>query len=274
MSRSAKRASTALCLAAAILSASAASARTERLRWTDTSTAVDNFSLYWGLASGSYTSSLQVGVPAKDSTGAFYYDIVVNDADTIYVTVTASIAGLESARSNEIVRAGITTTTPPPPTTPPPTSATAQSAIVGFSLWNALTNTVVTQNFQSGGTIPDAIRNCASIEIHANAYLNATGPGSIKKVFDGVDNGCSSTAAHSFENSYPYAWEDDAGVGQFACAPSLSAVGNHTLTVTPYDGDNCSGLVGTPVTVSFTVSGPAPPSTTTIGAPGQPYIVP
>jgi hypothetical protein len=116
------------------------------------------------------------------------------------------------------------------------------------------------------------VRSCASIEIKTNAYLNASGPGSIKKVFDGVDNGCSGSAV---ENTYPYAWEDDGGaVGQFNCAPSLSAIGNHTLTVTPYDGDNCTGLAGTPMTLSFTVSGSTAPPTSTVGTPGQPYVVP
>lgn len=266
MTRPGKRATTAICLAAAILSASAASARTERLRWTEVTTAVDNFKLYWGTASGSYPSTLNVGVPAKDSTGAYYYDIVVADADTIFVRVSAWYSGLESLKSNEISRAGTSggTITPPPPTT-------ASAAITGFALWNALTDTVADSDFKSGEVIPDTIRGCAAIGIKGNAYLNATGPGSIKKVLDGVDTGC--VPGTGLENSYPYAWEDDAGTGNFLCAASLSTVGNHTLTVTPYDGDNCSGAKGTAVTLTFTVSGPSG-SGSTLGAPGQPYIVP
>jgi hypothetical protein len=254
---------------------SAASARTERFRWTQTNASnVDYFMVYVGLASGSYSASMNVGIPTKDSTGAYYYDIVVKDTDTIYVVVTAWDATLESARSNEVSRAGITTgggsTTTPPPTTPPP-PATANAAVTGFALWNALTDTVVDATFQNGDTIPDAVRSCAAIEIKTNAYLSTAGtPGSIKKVFDGADKGC---AAGGYENEPPYAWEDDAGPGKFPCAASLSAIGTHTLTVTPYDGDNCSGAVGTPASVTFTVSGPSSSGGSTVGAPGQPFIV-
>jgi hypothetical protein len=115
-----RRATTVLCLAAAILCASAASARTERFRWTLSSTTVDSFKIYVGGTSGSYTSSVSVGIPAKDSTGAYYYDLGVADTGTVFVTVTAFSGGLESPKSNEISRAGTTsgggTTTPPPPT--------------------------------------------------------------------------------------------------------------------------------------------------------------
>jgi hypothetical protein len=259
--------SLALCLAAVILSASTASARTERFRWNQPSTSptISAFKIYWGASSGSYPASLNVGVPVKDSTGAYYYDIIVGDADTIYVTVTAWSGTLESPKSNEITRPGITSgTTPPPPT------GTASSAVVGFALWNASNDTVVDASFQNGEAIPDSVRSCAGLEIKTNAYLNASGPGSIKRVFDGVNNGCSGSGV---ENTYPYAWEDGGGVGQFTCSPSLATVGNHTLTVTPYDGDNCTGAVGTPVTLSFTVTGPAA-APTTLGTPGQPYIVP
>jgi hypothetical protein len=270
MMRLGRRAVTALCLATTIVCASAASARTERFRWTQASTpAVDNFKLYWGTATGSYASSLSLGVPAKDSTGSYYYDLVVPDTTTVYVAVTAWSSGLESLRSNEVVRAGISggSTTPPPP-------SSAQSAIVGFALWNAQSDTVVDTSFTDGETVPDSIRACAAIEIKTNAYLQAAGPGSIKKVLDGQDVGCTGAGA-KIENSAPYGWEDDAGTAKFPCAASLSAPGNHTLTVTPYDGDNCSGLVGTARTLTFSVStSTGGGGTTTLGAPGQPYIVP
>src|SRR5262249_57682974 len=117
----------ALCLAA-ILSASTASARTERLRWTQSTSPVDNFKVYWGPTSascGSYPSSLPTnGLPQKDSTGAYYFDLVVPDADTIYVAVTAFNSGVESGCSNQISRPGLTggtPTAPSPPPAPPPT---------------------------------------------------------------------------------------------------------------------------------------------------------
>jgi hypothetical protein len=127
---------TALCLAMTIVCASAASARTERFRWNQATTpAVDNFKLYWGSASGSYTSSLSLGVPVKDSTGAYFYDLVVPDTQTIYVTVTALSGGLESVRSNEISRAGTGggTTPTPTPTPPPPTGSAPNAPVVTAS---------------------------------------------------------------------------------------------------------------------------------------------
>jgi hypothetical protein len=265
MKKPARRASLAL-LVVALLWSSAASARTERFRWTlSNATGVDNFKLYMGFSSGSYSSTLAVGVPPKDSTGAYYYDIVVNDADTIYVAVSAFIGTLEGPRSNQISRVGISSggggTTPPP---------TASAAVVGFALWNASSDTVVDSSFTSGEAISDAIRSCAAIEIKGNAYLNANGAGSIKKVFDGQDRGCTGTGV---ENSAPFAWEDDGGTGGFPCAASLATAGSHTLVVTPYDGDNCSGLAGAPVTLTFTVTGTTSSPTPTLGAPGQPYIV-
>ena len=137
MMRLGRRAVTALCLATTIVWASAASARIERFRWNQATTpAVDNFKLYWGSASGSYSSSLSLGVPAKDSTGAYFYDLVVPDTATVYVTVTAWSGGLESVRSNEISRAGTSSggggTTSPPPTGTAPNApvVTASGAIV------------------------------------------------------------------------------------------------------------------------------------------------
>jgi hypothetical protein len=244
-----------------MLWASAASARTERLRWTSAS--VDKFSIYLRLASTSYPSvGINAGVPAKDSTGAYYFDIVVADTDTVYFAVTAWSGTLESAKSNEISRAGLTSGGGT--TTPPSSPTTASAAVVGFALWNAQNDTVVDTNFVSGDTISDAIRACAAIEVKTNSYLTASGPGSVRRVFDGVDKGC--------ENNFPYAWEQS-GNGDYACAASLSAVGTHSLSVTPYDGDNCSGLAGAPVSINFTVAGSSS-SGTTLGAPGQPYIVP
>jgi len=72
--------------------------------------------------------------------------------------------------------------------------------------------------------------------------------------FDGQDlGGCSGTPGRSFEDSAPYAWEADAGPGAFECAATLAQPGIHRLTVTPFDGDKCSGLRGAPATLTFEV---------------------
>ena len=42
------------------------------------------------------------------------------------------------------------------------------------------------------------------------------------------------------ENSPPVASETDTGPDRYECAPSLTVAGIHTLTVTPFDGDDCT----------------------------------
>ena len=82
-----------------------ASARTERLRWVHPQPAtVDGFRVYYGTASGVYTSQVDVGIPPTDAEQAFVYDLEVPDAATVYVAVTAIGGGLESDLSNEKMR--------------------------------------------------------------------------------------------------------------------------------------------------------------------------
>jgi hypothetical protein len=116
--------------------------------------------------------------------------------------------------------------------------------------------------------------SCLAIEIVGNAYLQQFGsPGSLKFSFDGQAPSACSNAPISHENDPPYAWEVDQGPGQFACALSLAGVGPHTLIVTPYDGDSCTGTEGTPAVLSFEVLDAAP-SPEPLGQPGAPMLVP
>lgn len=125
----------------------------------------------------------------------------------------------------------------------PPPPAPSSAAITGLALWDAITDTVLDPDFTNGDTISSS---CVSIEIKANAYVQANG--SVGKVLDNGSMLC--------ENYFPYAWEDDAGVGQFNCAPSLSAdhKGSHILTVIPFEGKGCTGPAGPPVNTSFTIN--------------------
>jgi hypothetical protein len=86
-----------------------ASARTERLRWTHPEPAgVDGYRVYYGTdPSASTWKMIDVGSLAPDSSGVFVYDLVVDDATTIYVAVTAYAGGLESDFSNRQTRLGI-----------------------------------------------------------------------------------------------------------------------------------------------------------------------
>jgi len=258
-----------------------ASARTETLRWTQSEPpAVVGFRVHWRAGSSS-TNTEDVGRPAPDSQGVYSTSIVVDDSADVYFSMTAyDSKGISSSPSNEICRgpgvpcgssSGGGTPVPPPPVTPPPptgeTGGTAQAAIVSFKLWNASNDTVIDSNFTSGETIQTSQYPCVAIEIVGNSYLsNASNTGSVKKQLDTTGGSCT-TPGITHENSPPYAWEEDQGPGKFACAPSLQVAGSHTLTVTPYDGDNCTGAAGAPVTLQFQ-------SVTPLGAPGQPFLVP
>ena len=261
-------------LLAMMLAATDASARTERLRWQHADADIDSYRIYWGTAANSLNQSVAVTSPDFDPSaaggqGAYFFDFDVDDAVTAYFAVTATKDGLESAKSNTIARVGIGEDPVPDPD-PDPTPGGASAAIVGFALWNASNDTRVDADFVSGETIASSLSGCAAIEIRGNSYLQNGGAGSIKKVWNGLDRGCVSGDNRTFENSTPFVWENHTG-SDFQCAPTLAVPGTHTLTVTPYDGDECSGAVGTPTSVTFTVESPT--TGTPLGAPGQPYLV-
>jgi hypothetical protein len=104
-----KRVALAIALVAASLSlASAASARTEQLRWSHSNVAsVAGFRVYVGNATGVYQTTLDVGMPTA-SGGVFTYALSVPDSNTVFVAVSAyGPTGLESPRSNEQRRLGL-----------------------------------------------------------------------------------------------------------------------------------------------------------------------
>lgn len=233
-----RRAVTALCLATTIVWASAASARTERFRWNQAATpAVDSFTLYWGSTSGSYPSSLVLGVPAKDSTGAYFYDLVVPDTATIYVTVTAWSGGLESVRSNEISRAG-TSSGGDGTTTPPPTTGTAPNA------------PVVTA---SGATV--SVTPATSGAAHTGGWI---------KLYAFSSTGAALSFADPISGGgFPRTLDLAPYFTQLLSASRIEVEG---CASNPY-GYTCSTRLNVPRTA---LAAPAVP----LGAPGQPFIVP
>ena len=92
----------------ALALAGAASARTELLRWQHPSpSSVAGFKVYVGNASGTYQTTLDVGLPTP-SGGVYSYSLQVPDANTVYVAVSAyGSTGLEGPRSNEQQRLGL-----------------------------------------------------------------------------------------------------------------------------------------------------------------------
>jgi hypothetical protein len=109
MSRAKRTAVFMLLFSMALVVGLEASARTERLRWTHSEPArVDGYRVYYGTdPSVSTWQMIDVGSLTPDSGGVFVYDLVVNDATTIYVAVTAYAGGLESDLSNRQTRLGI-----------------------------------------------------------------------------------------------------------------------------------------------------------------------
>lgn len=274
----------------ATLFASEASARTETLRWTQVEPpAVAGFRVQWRLAGGATTTE-DVGLPGQDAQGRFSSSLIVDDAVDVYIRVVAYDAdGLESYPSNEICRGasgacasgsgtgggdtgggdtggGTGGGDTGGGTGGGGTGTTAQAAITGFKLWNAANDTVIDSSFTNGETIQIGSNTCFAIEIVGNSYLsnNANG-GSVKRQLNNSGGACT-TPGVTHENSAPYGWEADEGPGKFACAGSLTQAGTHTLTVTPYDGRDCSGNAGPTVTLQFNVTAP-------LGAPGQPFLV-
>jgi hypothetical protein len=94
--------------AALALVASAAHARSELLRWQHPNpSSVAGFKVYVGSASGSYQTTIDVGLPTP-SSGVYSYSLQVSDADSVYVAVSAyGPTGLEGPRSNEQLRRGL-----------------------------------------------------------------------------------------------------------------------------------------------------------------------
>jgi len=99
--------------------ASAASARTELLRWQHPSpSTVAGFKVYVGNAPGAYQTTLDIGKPTA-SSGVFSYSLQVPDANTVYVAVSAyGSTGIEGAKSNEQRRLGQLGTPGKPQITP------------------------------------------------------------------------------------------------------------------------------------------------------------
>jgi len=235
------------------------------------------FNVYFGTASRSYGDPVDAGKPVPDSAGVYTFALEVPaslENEPLYIAVTADDGqGTESVYSNEKVRDPDGCVPPPPPE-----EGDGNAAVSGFVLWDASSDTVLDSDFRSGEQIAlDVQGSCLAIEIVGNAYLQQYGtPGSLKFTFDGQAPSSCSNAPISHENDPPYAWEVEEGPGQFACAPSLTAVGSHTLTVTPYDGDSCTGTMGTPTTLSFEVTDEAPPPPAEVeplGRPGKPALV-
>lgn len=255
--------------------------RTETLRWTHPDTSeVTGFTVHYGPASRTYTDTADVKIPPVVS-GAYQVGIAVDADADVYFAVTAYSDEADSFFSNERCRGPAgdcapPAEEPPPPSDPPPDPSGAQAAVAGFALWDADSDSRIDASFVSGEQISLGDYPCTAIEILGNSYLNQSGsPGSLMYAFDGQAPSACNDPGRSHENNPPFAWEEDAGSGRFECAPSLTQPGTHTLVVTPFDGDDCTGQQGSSVTLSFDVVDPSapPPPDSGIGQPGRPVLI-
>lgn len=255
----------------------AAQTRTETLRWTHpTPSEVEGFHVHYGTSPRVYTEQVDVGLPPTDA-GSYVYDLVVPEADDVYVAVSAYDAGGRSSLlSNEKMRPGSGSDGGGDDGgggSDGGDGGTPQAAVTGFALRNAQNGSLIDSDFRENEQIDLGTYACTAIEILGNDYLDRSqSPGSVQKALDGAVQSCTN-APTTHENDSPYAWPTDQGAGTYACAEY--GVGTHVLTVVPYDGDDCTGLAGEPVTLEFevvdtTLPNPdAPP----LGQPGRPQIV-
>lgn len=264
--------SLAFALGIALVTASAASARTITLRWQHPDAAeVVGFRAHFGSQSRGatpYGNEIDLGKPGS-SGGVFATDIQVPD-HTVFVSLTAYDGQGSSAFSNEKIYEGVSA---PPPNDPPP-GGSAQGEITGFALWNAATDTLIDGDFRDGEKIYLADNDCVAIEVLTNGYLDTGGtPGSVKLGFDGAVPTTCDEPGYTHENNPPYAWELDVGPQSYECAASLSIPGSHTLGALAFDGDNCTGAVGNMKIVTFEVISGGGTGAPPLGQPGQPILI-
>lgn len=143
--------------------------------------------------------------------------------------------------------------TEPPPS--PSTSPQADLAVVGLTLINADSDQPIAgyDPIPSGAVIDYAALGTKNLSIRANTSPSQVG--SVRFELNG--------STVRIENKLPYAiaGDNNGGSDYYAISPPL-ALGDHTLTVTPYTKSNAQGTAGTAHTRAFTVtdgtSAPAP----------------
>ncbi|UOG73407.1 PQQ-dependent sugar dehydrogenase [Hymenobacter tibetensis] len=133
--------------------------------------------------------------------------------------------------------------------------ASAQ-AVTSLTLINADTDQPIAgyDPLPDGATLNLAILPTRNLNIRANT--NPATVGSVRFAYDG-------NADYKVETLAPYAIAGDNGLvnGNPNYNAWTPAVGNHTLTVTPYTQGGAGGNAGTPLTIAFTVTNAVTPPT-------------
>jgi hypothetical protein len=127
----------------------------------------------------------------------------------------------------------------------PDTTADLTSPVTA-SLVNAITGQPIAgfDPIPAGATITLSTLPTQQLSIRANVPSTVA---SVKFLLDG-------TYAH-VESWLPFSFCGDPGPGGDLYVPctQLNALGNHTLTITPYSGSGATGTAGTPLSLSFDV---------------------
>jgi hypothetical protein len=164
-----------------------------------------------------------------------------------------AIAATDAVKLQQLAYQQATGTVPTP--TPTPTPTTGQS-VTSLTLINADTD----QPIAGYDPLPNnATLNLADLptrNLNLRANTNPTVVGSVRFNYDG-------NASYRIETQAPYAIGSDALVNNVPDYNAWTpAVGNHTLTVTPYTQGGAAGTAGTALTLAFTVTNNATTPTT------------
>jgi N-acetylneuraminic acid mutarotase len=121
------------------------------------------------------------------------------------------------------------------------TASVTSAAVTRFRLVNAATDDDI--NLLATGSTIDLRKLGSQLSVRAET---SGAVGSVKFVLDG--------RTFRVENGAPYAIKGDVNGDYLPWTPSI---GNHTLTATPYTGDNATGTAGKGLTINFSVVGAA-----------------
>ena len=126
-------------------------------------------------------------------------------------------------------------------------SGAAQQSVTSLTLINADTDLSMTgfDPLVNGAVIDLATVPSQNMNIRANTLPNPVG--SVRFALDATPNFRTESAA-------PYAMAGDTSGDYWAWTPS---VGSHTVTATPYDAAGAGGTVGTPLSITFSVTNSA-----------------
>lgn len=173
--------------ASLIALAAPASARVETLRWSHpAASTVGGFRVHYGTTSGTYTQTIDIGMPTA-TAGVYTYALSVPDTATVYVASTAYKSGFpNSGYSNEKRFDGIAPPPPPEPPPPPPSPAASWSqnfeAVATGTAVPGWRDTGANNGFNENDALlavtslsGNRVLSTSSTEVNIHSHLSTTG---------------------------------------------------------------------------------------------------